>query len=448
MTLTDYLDQIDAASKALRASLAPSVPVPQVAQVQTADALVAALKSGGNIAIAPGVTLTGSYTVSAPGTALSGNGATINGGKSGPALVVPPGVSNVTISDLTLASDVDPVILCGANDTTQTQLAQAPTNITLQRLTIPTHRGRRGIEWNCTGLVQDCVVLDTWDPYGQDSQALAILNSPGSTHVTGGKYQSGSEGILIGGDTMKMAGVYPTDITIENLEISKPLSWQTDGIKRKVKNLLELKTGRHVVARNLVLDGCWQDAQEGWAIVLTPHSCGDIHDVLIDNVRATNCGAAIQLMGLEYDGTPTPAALSGIVVQNSRFTVSKAKYGGRGVFVLATGEPADFTATNNVVVSDGTSCFYYDPGSVLDPVTGVKRTGGPFGRVTLTGNHLVPGIYGLVFAGIANGGASPTGVTSLTVTGNSFADAAAALKKNLPQNSYVDRATWDAAIST
>ena len=447
-TAADWLNQIDAATAALRALLAPPVPVPDVVPVSTADDFAAALVKGGSITLAAGAQFGGSFTVSVSGTTISGNDASIAGGKAGPALVIPPSVHDVSLSDLALTSDVDPVLLCGANDSSQTALSQAPTNITLTRISVPTHRGKRGIEWNASGTIESCTVLDTWDPYGQDSQALAILNSPGNTTVTGGKYQAGSECILIGGDTMKMAGVIPSNITIQNLEISRPLSWQTDGVKRKVKNLLELKTGRHVIARNLTLDGSWQDAQEGWAIVITPHSGGDIHDVLIDTVTATHCGAAIQLMGLEYAGTPTPSALSGVVVQNSRFTVSKAQFGGRGVFVLATGEPADFTATNNVVVSDGTSVFYYDPGSVLDPVTGVKRTGGPFGSVTLTGNYLVPGIYGLVFAGQPNAsGDLSAGVRTLTVTGNTFADAASALKKALPQNTYIDRATFDAQIA-
>jgi hypothetical protein len=417
--------------------------------VQTAADLQSALAKGGRIDIASGAALTGSFTVTVSGTVVSGNGASISAGKAGPAIAVAPGTHDVTISDLTLTSDADPVVLCGRNDAKQTELAQAPANITFARLTVPAHRGKRAFEWNCTGTLDTLTALDTWDPNGQDSQGLAILNSPGKTRVTGGRYQAGSEGILIGGDTMKMTGVVPTDIVIENLEISRPLSWKTDGVKRKVKNLLELKTGRKVVARHLTLDGSWQDAQEGWAVVLTPHSGGDIHDVTLDDLTITNVGAGFQFLGLEYSGIPTPAALSGVTVSNSRITISSADFGGRGVLALATGAPADITFKDNVVISDGTSVFYYDPSSVLDPASGAKRPAGPMGALTMTNNYFVAGRYGILLAGKPNAtGDVSAGVRELTVTGNTFADAAPALQKALPKNTFVDRGKFDQLVAS
>jgi hypothetical protein len=419
------------------------------APVATAADLQAAIAKGGHISIAPGAALIGSFTVTVSGTVLSGNGAAISAGKAGPAIAVAPGTRDVTISDLTLASDADPVALCGRNDSTQTDIDRAPANITFARLTVQTHRGKRAFEWNCTGTLDSNTVHDTWDPAGQDSQALAILNSPGRTRVTGGTYQAGSEGILIGGDTMKMPGVVPTDIVIENLEISRPLAWKTDGVKRKVKNLLELKTGRKVVARHLTLDGSWQDGQEGWAVVVTPHSGGDIHDVTFDDLTITNVGAGFQFLGLEYSGIPTPSALSGVHVSNCHITISSADYGGRGVLALATGAPVDLTFTNNVVVSDGSSVFYYDPGTVLDPASGGKRPAGPMESLTLTGNYLVAGRYGILLAGSPNAtGDVSAGVRKLTVTDNTFADAAPALEKALPKNTYVDRSRFDRLVAS
>jgi len=216
-----------------------------------------------------------------------------------------------------------------------------------------------------------------------------------------------------------------------------------------VKNLLELKTGRKVVARHLTLDGSWQDGQEGWAVVLTPHSGGDIHDVTLDDLTITNVGAGFQFLGLEYAGIPTPAALSGVTVSNCHIRISSADYGGRGVLALATGAPADLTFTNNVVVSDGTSVFYYDPGSVLDPASGTKRPAGPIGSLTLTNNYLVAGRYGILLAGRPNAtGDVSEGVRQLTVTGNTFADAVPALERALPKNTYVDRSKFDRLVAS
>ncbi len=43
-----------------------------------------------------------------------------------------------------------------------------------------------------------------------------------------------------------------------------------------------------------------------------------------------------------------------------------------------------------------------------------------------------------------NGRNNPRGVTTLRVTGNTFAEAAAAFEKNLPENTYVTRTAFDA----
>jgi hypothetical protein len=285
---------------------------------------------------------------------------------------------------------------------------------------------------------------DVYDPAGRDSQGFYAVNTPGPIRITNSLFEAGSEPLLIGGDLTRIPGVVPSDILIEDTDLSRPLSWQEDGIKRKIKNLLELKTGRRVIGRRLTLSGAWRDGQDGYAIVITPHSGGDIHDVTLEDITARNVGGCLQLLGQEYSAPPTPSPLSGVLIRRFTCVASKARFGGRGVFALITGEPSDITIADSIGILDGTASIVYDPGTVLNQ-DGTKRPGGPIGSLTLTGNYLVAGTpYGINLAGAMNGLNNPRGVTTLTVTGNTFADAPAALQKNLPSNTYVKRAAFDA----
>jgi hypothetical protein len=427
-------DQIEPAAKAVRTQLAPPIDTP--------ERLRAALLAGGTVDLAAGARFSGSFTAAVRGTIINGHGAQVLGSSTAEALRI--SASDVAVHELGLTTaSTDTVLRCGANDSSQTTVAQVPTNVVLDRVTVPTHRGKRGIEWNCTGTIDGVEVLDTWDPAGRDSQGLAILNTPGPVRVLGGRYQAGSEGILVGGDTMKIAGVEVTDLLFDRVEISRPLSWKTDGVPRKIKNLLELKRGRRVVVRNGRFSGAWQDGQDGYAIVITPHSGGDIHDVLVERSSMTNVGGCFNLLGQEYHGIPTPAPLSGFVERDNVCVASKTLYGGRGIFALITGEPADLTFTGGVSVTDGTATILYDPGKVLT-ADGTTRQGGPIAALTVTDKYFRTGIYGINLAGVVNAGPSPKGVVKLVVTGNTIAGASAALKKNLPQNTYVDRVAFDA----
>jgi hypothetical protein len=413
--------------------------------VSTSAQLTAALKRGGTIDLADGGTFEGAFRVTVNGTALNGHGATLLGDVTPAQPVLTIVASDVTVSDLSATSTSgSTVIQCGANDTTQTTLERVPKNVTFSHVVVPNARAKRAIEFHCTGSLDHVEIHDVYDPAGRDSQGFYAANTPGPIRITHSVLQAGSEPLLIGGDTTRIPGVVPTDIVIEDTELSRPLSWQTDGIKRKVKNLFELKSGRQVTARRLTLSGAWRDGQDGYAIVITPHSGGDIHDVTLEDITARNVGGCLQFMGQEYSGPPTPSPLSGVVIRRLTCVASKAQFGGRGIFALITGEPADITITDSIGIIDGTTSITYDPGGVLN-ADGSKRPGGPIGSLTLTGNYLVAGTpYGINLAGSMNALNHARGVTTFTVTGNTFADAAPALQKNLPKNRFLSRAAFDA----
>jgi hypothetical protein len=422
----------------LKDSLGP-LPV-QPSQLQ------AALDKGGEVHLVGGEIYPGGYVLRS-GTTLIGHGASFTGSSTGPAIDIPPGTSNVAISDIAVTTVHDSaVILVGRNDSSQTTPEATPTHITLTRVSVPTYRGKRAFEINAADVtLRDCAVADTYDPRGRDSQAVGVFNSPGPFHLTGGTFSAGSEIVLIGGDVMKIPTI-PTDILIENATFMRPASWRTDGISRKVKNLLELKTGHHVTARNLILDGAWQDGQDGYAIVMTPHSGGDIADVTVEDVAIRNVSSCLQFLGLEYTGLPSPGPLRGVIIRRMSCVGSKVQSGGRGILAMISGEPADIAITDSLAQTDGTNILTYDPGSVLNP-DGTKRVGGPIGSLILTGDYLVAGTYGLLLAGQNNGVNPPNGIANFVFANNSIAGGSSALRSRFPSNNWVDRPTWDALVA-
>jgi hypothetical protein len=413
--------------------------------ISSSAELTAALHRGGTIDLADGATFEGAFRITVNGTVLNGHGSTLLGNVTPAQPVLTIVASDVTVRDISATSTSgSTVIQCGANDPTQTTLEQVPASVTLSHVVVPSARAKRGIEYHCTGSLDHVETHDVYDPAGRDSQGFYAANTPGPIRITNSVFQAGSEPLLIGGDVTRIPGVVPSDIVIEDTELSRPLSWQDDGVKRKIKNLLELKTGRRVIARRLTLSGAWRDGQDGYAIVITPHSGGDIHDVTVEDVTARNVAGCLQFLGQEYSGPPTPSPLSGVVIRRLTCVASKAQFGGRGIFALITGEPSDITIADSIGIVDGTASIVYDPGGVLN-ADGTKRPGGAIGSLTLTGNYLVAGTpYGINLAGSMNGLNHPRGVTKFTVTGNTFADAAAALRKNLPNNRFVTREAFDA----
>jgi hypothetical protein len=417
--------------------------------VKTPAELQAALEKGGRIALLPGTTYNGAFKIAVPGTVIFAHGASIVGPKAGaPAVYVT--ASNVEISDLTLTSaDPQGVFRCGDNDRRQKTLEQVPHGLQLRNVHIPSYRGRWGFVINCADVDLDGIGCDDlWDPGGNDSQCLAIENTPGNIHVIRFHATAGSEPILIGGARMAIPGLVPKHIVFEQGAISRPLSWRTDGVKRTVKNLFEMKTGSDVTVRHVTMDGCWKDGQACYAIVVTPRLGGDIHRVTFDHVLIDHVNACYEFLGADDHGTPTPAPLSEITVSNSTCRAS-TEYGGLGILALITGGPHDVSFIDNTAILDGTRLIVVDSSGHILHADGTSGPPPPIAKLVVTGNRFVATRYSFMLG--KGSGANATGdysasVANITVTGNTFAGAAAALKKAFPENRYVDRAAFDALI--
>jgi hypothetical protein len=440
--ITDDLDLIQAAVARIRATTVP--PAPLVALVKAGDNLQAALDKGGAVELEAGAQFTGTFTLRS-GTTLTGRPGAALRGQTGQALLIPPGTTQVAVANVEASSAHAEVISVGANDATQTTLAEAPDGVTFTKVNIPTHRGKRAFAIHGQRVtLQDCTVADVYDPGGQDSQAVYVGNAPGTIAILGGSYSAGSEILLFGGDTYRIPGLTPNGILVDGVTLSRPLSWMTDGIARKVKNIFELKNGTNVIVRHCTLSGCWANGQQGEAFVLTPAldgakqtpplRSGEVFNVLIEDCTVTNVSSVTNMIGRQYTAY-TVNPLSGVVFRRVTATVSRAQFGGRGQLAMMGGEPVDVTFDDCTVTADGTSLLYYSGGTCLDPVTLTSRASGKLGSLTMTNCRSTIPQYGIMLNGVANAGSWQTSVGTLVVTGNSFTGSKA-MQKALPDNTY------------
>lgn len=411
-------------------ALMPVVPEePEIVMIPSGGDLQAALNFGGTIHLTPGgVYESEGFVITESGTTIIGNDANLIS-TAGSALYVPPGVNDINISDVNCTSPHGAVIQLGDNSaTTQGTLELVPRRIKLTDVRVPTHRSKRGFEINAADVeLINCEVLDTWSTALADSQGIGILNTPGNILVRGGRYQAASENVLVGGDTMKLPGVIPSNLVFENLLLDKPLSWKTDGVRRSVKNIFELKTGSAVTIRNVHMDGCWKDGQDGYALMITPKSGGLIETVLIEGCTIRNVSAGINILGKSVADAIYPT--NNIVMRNCTLAASKTVYGGRGILTLLTGGVESVYFENITAHTDGDHVIYGDST--------------PMQEIVLTNCRVVAGRYGVSFSGYPNAASYPN-VANLVVRDNVIAGAASTLQRNLPNNTYVTRAEFDA----
>lgn len=411
-----------------------------------------ALNDGGTINIAAGVKLSAArFTASKSGTTIigQGSGALLNG-ESGPALHIMPGTSKIRLVNVEASSNFGNVVQCGNNDGTQTLYAQQPSEIELENVRIPHHRGKRGVEVNCgiriSGLITDDIYSGETNP--QDSQAVNILNTCGPVVITKSKLVAGSENLLLGGDTLKITDcpervVY--DVLIEDNDIQKPEAWFTANTRVAPKNVVELKAGKKIVIRNNRIGGSYVGktgsgaTQDGSCIVITPKNAQYIQDVLVENNTISRCGGGVQLMGKDYNSV-TPQTTTGVVFRGNTWTIDHRTYGGRGVLALVVGGMQAVLWENEQVVHTGTALFSVDSTTPTGPFTmrGVMATTGT----------LVCAAPGVNYCGLPAVGSSYA-VRPFTVNAenNTFADAPSQFKKLYPNNTFVTRADLDKLLT-
>lgn len=392
--LLDLATRIQSDSEAIIAALKTSTPPSDQVVVKAGDDLQAALDKGGVVNVADGTTFNSNYVMRVAGTQLIAPNASIVGKAGAPALDFKGTGYTAIVGSATTAWDQS-VIQVG--DNSLTRLEDLPTDIFLT-INVPTFRGKHAFNINGQRVtLKDCSVRDCWDPALRDSQAVGILNTPGDITVDGGYFEAGSENFFIGGSATGIPNVVPTNISVSNLTLSKPLSWFTDGTKRVVKNLFELKSGVNVKVKNVKMSGCWPDGQAGWAIMLTPRDGKQIANVSFEDIDISNVGNGISILGFD-DSAPSPELHDLSLVRVS--VVTDRTYG-TGRFIQAASELHNLTVDTCKFTGTGTT-FYYNTGTAWDS-TGKKITLGQAFGVKFVNNILDMAGYGIMTGGYGYG---------------------------------------------
>ena len=131
----------------------------------------------------------------------------------------------------------------------------------------PAVGSKRGIGANGRSItIRDSYISGFFSTF-QDSQAICGWNGPGPMTIVNNYLEAAGENIMFGGQTPTLAGVVPSDITIQGNYLYKPLSWKSTNYI--IKNLLELKNGRRVLIESNILENSWGPLQFGQALTFT-----------------------------------------------------------------------------------------------------------------------------------------------------------------------------------
>jgi Carbohydrate binding module (family 6) len=341
---------------------------------------------GDTVLLQAGAVYTGTFTLgekngsdfitvrTAPSAQLPGEGgrigpehapwlAKVRSGSSLPAFQTAPGAHHWRLALLELQANADgagEIVRLGNGSAAQNSLSQVPYALELDRLYVhgdPAAGQKRGIALNSAStMITGCYIAGI-ESAAQESQAIAGWNGPGPYVIENNYLEAASENILFGGADPYIANLVPTDITIADNDITKPLSWRTQNIY--VKNLLELKSARHVSVVRNVLEYSWRASQAGYAVLLTPRNPGACPWCEVDHVRfeqniVRHAGAGFQILGYD-DNRPSRQTYAIEIRDNLLYDIDPTTWGGNGYFLTITGGPRDLTIDHNTVVQENAS---------------------------------------------------------------------------------------------
>ena len=374
-TPAQRIDQLQTLLEELRAALTSPAPAPGGVTVTDAAGLVAALRNGGSITVAPG-SYAGNFTIAKP-TTIAGAGATLLAADGfTPTLKV--AANDVVVRGLAvqLGNPDRDAIVVGAADATSADTQ--PHRVRFEDVKVlPSAKGggHRGFALHGSDITLQRVTVLGFYEKGRDSQAVWICNGPGPYAVLDSVLEASGENILIGGATPGIVGMNPADITIRGNTIRKPDAFRTLGT---VKNSVEAKIGIRVVVEGNTIDGNWSDGQAGSAIVITARGQGDcpgctVDDVTIrgNTVRRAPDGYAVNVLG--HDDAGPSGQLRTLTIDRNLFAESA-----NGIQIL-NGVADALVVTNNTMPRiAGKFLQFSSSPKILTPITfsrNVLRTG-------------------------------------------------------------------------
>jgi hypothetical protein len=236
-----------------------------------------------------------------------------------------------------------------------------------------------------------------------DSQAIVGWSGPGPFKIANNHLEAAGENVMFGGADPWLPGLVPSDIEIRDNDVTRPWAWwrehlDHDGTQWVVKNLLELKNARRVLIQGNRFSRHWPDAQQGFAIVLTPRNqdgtapWSRVEDVaFVDNeLRDISSGLNVAA----YDDGHPESTLARVLIRNNLFAGLGATVAAGRAFQLLNGPP-DVTIEHNTIAHGPTTNSF------------LMFDGQETGRgLVVRNNVLSHGLYGMFGVGVGSGSAA------------------------------------------
>jgi hypothetical protein len=312
-----------------------------------------------------------------------------------PALQTAPGARGWRIALIEFEANRDgagDIIALGDGSSAQNALARVPSGLTLDRLFIhgDANRGqKRAIALNSAATtITGCYISDI-KSVAQEAQAINGWNGPGDYTITNNYLEGAGENIMFGGGDPSILGLTPTNITVRNNVLSKPLAWREPGApKWQIKNLFELKNARKVLVEGNLMQHSWQQAQNGYAVLFTVRNqdggcpwC-QVEDVVFQGNVVRDVAAGVNVLAMDPNN-PSRQTNRVTIAHNLFDGIDREAWGGDGYFVQLTGALRDVAIDHNTVIQGKSGGI-------------VKIAGGVTQNIVITNNVASHGDYGII----------------------------------------------------
>ena len=290
------------------------------------------------------------------------------------------------------------------NSSAFTTQASLPRDIVFDRCYVhgePTLGGRRGIALNGIRVAVVDSHISGFKESGADTQAVWGFQGDGPFKIVNNFLEAASENIMFGGADPRILNSVPSDIEIRRNHFFKPLAWI--GASLDVKNLLEFKNAQRVLVEGNVFENSFQDAQAGFAILITPRNQDGTapwsitQDITIRLNKFINVGQGLAIAGRDGNFPATTTISRRILVENNVIEVTRLNNSDGRIFQITSG-PIDLTIRHNTafVPSTGGAALGFSENPIKadqfdfrdnlasNGVTGFDGTGSGTGTTTLT----------------------------------------------------------------
>ncbi len=217
----------------------------------------------------------------------------------------------------------------------ETTAANLPHHLVFDRCYIhgdPTAGSRRGLLMNGAYVAVIDSYLSDCKEDGADSQAIAAYSTTGPLKIVNNYLEGAGENVIFGGANPSIPLAVPSDIEIRCNLFFKPLTWMNQ--LWDIKNLLEFKNAQRVLVEGNRLENCWPNAQNGFALLLTPRNQNNtapwsvVQDITIRLNTFVNIAQGINMSG--FDAPNMSQRTSRILIQNNVLNVTNLGMGGDG----------------------------------------------------------------------------------------------------------------------